>query len=384
MKLNMSLETKIKVLTIVGTRPEIIRLSRVIDKLDNYTDHLLVHTGQNYDFELNEIFFQQLSIRKPNVFLNAAGETALQTIANVISGIEKVLLDFKPEAILILGDTNSSLCAIAAKRMKIPIFHMEAGNRCFDYRVPEEINRKIVDHISDINLTYSEIARDYLIQEGFPPDQVIVTGSPMKEVLNYYKEDINKSSILKDLQLEKQKYFLVSLHREENVDSVEKLNNLSKILNQLLINYNFKIIVSTHPRTRKKIQDLNINFDNKIEFHKPFGFLDYINLQVNSYCVLSDSGTITEESSILNFRALNLREMHERPEGFKEASLVFVGLDSDRILQGINLLSIQEVGQNRNFYIVKDYDVDNVSNKILRIILSYTNYINRKIWKKII
>lgn len=384
MKLNMSLETKIKVLTIVGTRPEIIRLSRVIDKLDNYTDHLLVHTGQNYDFELNEIFFQQLSIRKPNVFLNAAGETALQTIANVISGIEKVLLDFKPEAILILGDTNSSLCAIAAKRMKIPIFHMEAGNRCFDYRVPEEINRKIVDHISDINLTYSEIARDYLIKEGLPPDQVIVTGSPMKEVLNYYKEDINKSSILKDLQLEKQKYFLVSLHREENVDSVEKLDNLSKILNQLLINYNFKIIVSTHPRTRKKIQDLNIDFDNKIEFHKPFGFLDYINLQVNSYCVLSDSGTITEESSILNFRALNLREMHERPEGFKEASLVFVGLDSDRILQGINLLSIQEVGQNRNFYIVKDYDVDNVSNKILRIILSYTNYINRKIWKKII
>jgi UDP-N-acetylglucosamine 2-epimerase (non-hydrolysing) len=380
----MSLETKIKVLTIVGTRPEIIRLSRVIDKLDNYTDHLLVHTGQNYDFELNEIFFQQLSIRKPNVFLNAAGETALQTIANVISGIEKVLLDFKPEAILILGDTNSSLCAIAAKRMKIPIFHMEAGNRCFDYRVPEEINRKIVDHISDINLTYSEIARDYLIKEGLPPDQVIVTGSPMKEVLNYYKEDINKSSILKDLQLEKQKYFLVSLHREENVDSVEKLDNLSKILNQLLINYNFKIIVSTHPRTRKKIQDLNIDFDNKIEFHKPFGFLDYINLQVNSYCVLSDSGTITEESSILNFRALNLREMHERPEGFKEASLVFVGLDSDRILQGINLLSIQEVGQNRNFYIVKDYDVDNVSNKILRIILSYTNYINRKIWKKII
>jgi UDP-N-acetylglucosamine 2-epimerase (non-hydrolysing) len=380
----MSLEKKIKVLTIVGTRPEIIRLSRVIDKLDNYTNHLLVHTGQNYDFELNEIFFQQLSIRKPNVFLNAAGETAIQTIANVISGIEKVLIDFNPEAILILGDTNSSLCAIAAKRMKIPIFHMEAGNRCFDYRVPEEINRKIVDHISDINLTYSEIARDYLIKEGFPPDQVIVTGSPMKEVLNYYKEDINKSSIIKDLQLEKQKYFLVSLHREENVDSLEKLNNLSKILNQLLKNYNFKIIVSTHPRTRKKIQDLNIDFDNKIEFHKPFGFLDYINLQVNSYCVLSDSGTITEESSILNFRALNLREMHERPEGFKEASLVFVGLDSDRILQGINLLSIQEVGQNRNFYIVEDYDVDNVSNKILRIILSYTNYINRKIWKKII
>lgn len=379
----MILENKIKVITIVGTRPEIIRLSRIIDKLDQYVDHLLVHTGQNYDFELNEIFFQQLSIRKPDVFLAAAGETSIQTIGNIISQIEKVILDFSPDALLILGDTNSSLCAITAKRLKVPIFHMEAGNRCFDYRVPEEINRKIVDHISDINLTYSEIAREYLLRENFPPDQVIVTGSPMKEVLDYNKDKIDNSTILQLLKLEKQKYFLVSLHREENVESHEKLYDFAKILNKLVELFNFKIIVSTHPRTKKKIVDCDLNFNSLIEFHKPFGFLDYIKLQKESFCVLSDSGTITEESSILNFKALNLREMHERPEGFIEASVPFVGFDIDRVIQAIEILNSQKIGNDRNIKIVKDYDVDNVSDKILRIIISYTNYINRKVWRKI-
>jgi UDP-N-acetylglucosamine 2-epimerase (non-hydrolysing) len=379
----MILENKIKVITIVGTRPEIIRLSRIIDKLDQYVNHLLVHTGQNYDFELNEIFFQQLSIRKPNVFLDAAGETSIQTIGNIISQIEKVILDFSPDALLILGDTNSSLCAITAKRLKVPIFHMEAGNRCFDYRVPEEINRKIVDHISDINLTYSEIAREYLLRENFPPDQVIVTGSPMKEVLDYHKDKIDNSTILQLLKLEKQKYFLVSLHREENVESHEKLYDFAKILNKLVELFNFKIIVSTHPRTKKKIVDCDLNFNSLIEFHKPFGFLDYIKLQKESFCVLSDSGTITEESSILNFKALNLREMHERPEGFIEASVPFVGFDIDRVIQAIEILNSQKIGNDRNIKIVKDYDVDNVSDKILRIIISYTNYINRKVWRKI-
>lgn len=378
----MNSNSKIKIITVVGTRPEIIRLSRIIDKLDNFTNHLLVHTGQNYDYELNEIFFQQLSIRKPDIFLEAAAESPFQTIGNIISQIESVINNFSPDAILILGDTNSSLCAITAKRLKVPIFHMEAGNRCFDFRVPEEINRKIVDHISDINLTYSNIAREYLLREGFPADQIIVTGSPMKEVLDYYQVEIDKSKILSDLQVEKQKYFLLSLHREENVDSSEKLLSLSKILNLLVEKYQFKIIVSTHPRTRKKLSDLNISFDSYVEFHKPFGFLDYIKLQKNSFCVLSDSGTISEESSILNFRALNLREMHERPEGFEEASVAFVGLDLDRIIQGIEMLTIQEIGESRNFNIVNDYNTDNVSSKILRIILSYTNYINRKIWKK--
>jgi UDP-N-acetylglucosamine 2-epimerase (non-hydrolysing) len=379
----MILQNKIKVITIVGTRPEIIRLSRIIDKLDQYVDHLLVHTGQNYDFELNEIFFQQLSIRKPNVFLDAAGETSIQTIGNIISQIEKVILDFSPDALLILGDTNSSLCAITAKRLKVPIFHMEAGNRCFDYRVPEEINRKIVDHISDINLTYSEIAREYLLRENFPPDQVIVTGSPMKEVLDYHKDKIDNSKILQLLKLEKQKYFLVSLHREENVESHEKLYDFAKILNKLVELFNFKIIVSTHPRTKKKIVDCDLNFNSLIEFHKPFGFLDYIKLQKESFCVLSDSGTITEESSILNFKALNLREMHERPEGFIEASVPFVGFDIDRVIQAIEILNSQKIGNDRNIKIVKDYDVDNVSDKILRIIISYTNYINRKVWRKL-
>jgi UDP-N-acetylglucosamine 2-epimerase (non-hydrolysing) len=378
----MTLNNKMKVLTVVGTRPEIIRLSRIIDKLDKFMNHLLVHTGQNYDYELNEIFFEQLSIRKPDIFLDAAGETPIQTIGNIIFQIEKVINDFAPEAILILGDTNSSLCAITAKRLKVPIFHMEAGNRCFDFRVPEEINRKIVDHISDINLTYSEIAREYLLREGFPPDQIIVTGSPMKEVLDFYQSKINKSKILGVLELSQKQYFLVSLHREENVDTPDKLFKLALILNNLIEKFNFKIIVSTHPRTRKKLEDLNIDFNSLVEFHKPFGFLDYIHLQMNAYCVLSDSGTITEESSILNFKALNLREMHERPEGFTEASVPFVGLDIERIFQSIDILEHQKSGVERDLKIVKDYMSDNVSDKILRIIISYTNYINRKTWKK--
>jgi UDP-N-acetylglucosamine 2-epimerase (non-hydrolysing) len=378
----MTLNSKMKILTVVGTRPEIIRLSRIIDKLDKFMNHLLVHTGQNYDYELNEIFFEQLSIRKPDIFLDAAGETPIQTIGNIIFQIEKVIKDFAPEAILILGDTNSSLCAITAKRLKVPIFHMEAGNRCFDFRVPEEINRKIVDHISDINLTYSEIAREYLLREGFPPDQIIVTGSPMNEVLEFYQSKINKSNILRVLELSQKQYFLVSLHREENVDTPDKLFKLALILNNLIEKFNFKIIVSTHPRTRKKLEDLNIDFNSLVEFHKPFGFLDYIHLQINAYCVLSDSGTITEESSILNFKALNLREMHERPEGFTEASVPFVGLDIDRIIQSIDILEHQKTGVERDLKIVKDYMSDNVSDKILRIIISYTNYINRKTWKK--
>jgi len=379
----MTLDYKLKIITIVGTRPEIIRLSRVIDKLDKYTNHLLVHTGQNYDYELNEIFFKELSIRKPDVFLDAVGVSPFQTIGNIIYKIEKVIIDFSPDAILILGDTNSSLCAITAKRLKVPIFHMEAGNRCFDFRVPEEINRKIVDHISDINLTYSEIAREYLLREGFPPDQIIVTGSPMKEVLDYYNDDINNSLVLKSLSLIRHNYFLVSLHREENVDQTGKLVAFSKILNELAERYKFRIIVSTHPRTKNKISDLNLKFHKLVEFHKPFGFTDYIKLQQESFCVLSDSGTITEESSILNFRALNLREMHERPEGFLEASVPFVGLDFERIIQAIEIMSIQNIGLERNLKVVNDYLPDNVSDKIVRIILSYTNYINRKVWKKL-
>lgn len=378
----MTLNNRLKVLTVVGTRPEIIRLSRVIYKLDKFTNHLLVHTGQNYDYELNEIFFEQLLIRKPDVFLNASSDTPLQTIGNVISRIEKVMLQFSPDAILILGDTNSSLSAIAAKRLKIPIFHMEAGNRCFDFRVPEEINRKIVDHISDINLTYSEIAREYLLNEGFPMDQIIVTGSPMKEVLDFYDKRINKSKILELLELKQGRYFLLSLHREENVDTPNKLEKFSIILNYLAATYGFRIIVSTHPRTKKRLDELELEFNSLVEFHKPFGFLDYIKLQKDSFLVLSDSGTITEESSILNFKALNLREMHERPEGFTEASVPFVGLDLDRIIQSIDILCTQKVGKERNVYIVKDYLPDNVSDKIVRIIVSYTNFINRKVWKK--
>lgn len=376
-------QNKLKIMTVVGTRPEIIRLSRVIAELDDFTDHILVHTGQNYDFELNEVFFNELNIRKPDVFLGAAGSNAAQTIGNVIIEIDKVFESIKPEALLILGDTNSALVAIAAKRRKIPIFHMEAGNRCFDYRVPEEINRKIVDHISDINLTYSEIAREYLIREGLPADQIIKTGSPMFEVINYYREDIQKSSILEALNLQKNKYFLVSAHREENVDCPSKLSSLINILNVISEKYDFPVIVSTHPRTRNRIEKLEIEIDPRVIFLKPFGFIDYMNLQINSTVVLSDSGTITEESSIVNFPALNLREVHERPEGFEEASVMFVGLDQKRIIQGIEILKDQKRGDTfRDLNIVTDYNVKNVSKKILRIIMSYTNFVNSKVWKK--
>ncbi|EKN4690142.1 UDP-N-acetylglucosamine 2-epimerase (non-hydrolyzing) [Yersinia ruckeri] len=373
----------LKIVTVVGTRPEIIRLSRVISELDKYTNHILIHTGQNYDFELNEIFFNELKIRKPDYFLGAAGENAAETIGNVIIEADKIFEKISPDALLILGDTNSSLVSIAAKRKKIPIFHMEAGNRCFDYRVPEEINRKIVDHISDINLTYSEIARDYLLREGIPADQIIKTGSPMREVLDFYKNDISNSEILTKLKLKPQEYFLVSAHREENVDSPERLKMLIDILNAISDKYNQPVIFSTHPRTRNRIDSLNISVSDNINFLKPFGFLDYVNLQQHAHVVLSDSGTITEESSILNFPALNLRDVHERPEGFEEAAVMFVGLDIDRIIQGIDILKDQQSGeQSRDLHMVSDYQINNVSKKVLRIIMSYTNFVNQKVWKK--
>ncbi|EHW2654274.1 UDP-N-acetyl glucosamine 2-epimerase [Escherichia coli] len=343
----------------------------------------MVHTGQNYDYELNEVFFTELDIRKPDYFLNAAGSNPAETIGNVIIEADKVFEKISPEALLILGDTNSALVSIAAKRRKIPIFHMEAGNRCFDYRVPEEINRKIVDHISDINLTYSEIAREYLLREGIPADQIIKTGSPMREVLDYYSHDIEKSDILYKLNLTSNGYFLVSAHREENVDSQEKLSRLINILNAISDKYKLPVVVSTHPRTRNRMNNLNIKINENVQFMRPFGFLDYVALQKNARVVLSDSGTITEESSILNFPALNLREVHERPEGFEEAAVMFVGLDASRIFQGIEILSQQKRGvTNRDLRLVADYAIDNVSLKILRIIMSYTNFVNQRVWKK--
>lgn len=374
---------KLKVMTIVGTRPEIIRLSRTIAKLDAYCEHVLVHTGQNYDYELNEVFFSDLGIRKPDMFLEAAGATAAETIGQVIMAADKALERHQPEALLLLGDTNSSLAAIAAKRRKIPVFHMEAGNRCFDFRVPEEINRRIVDHTSDINLTYSEIARDYLLREGLPPDQVIKTGSPMREVIEYYRPGIDASDVLERLGLEAWRYFVVSSHREENVDSPENLTKLFGILNALAETYQEPIIVSTHPRTRKRMDALGLAANPLVQFLKPFGFRDYIKLQTEARCVLSDSGTITEESSILNFPALNLREVHERPEGFEEASVIFVGLSVDRVLQGLAILESQPRGDDRLFRLVNDYSPDNVSDKMLRIIQSYTDFVNRKVWRKI-
>lgn len=380
--LNIS-KSKMKVVTVVGTRPEIIRLSRVVAVLDQYTEHSLVHTGQNYDYELNEVFFKELEIRKPDFFLNAAGDSAAETIGNVIIEVDKIFEKLQPEALLILGDTNSALVSIAAKRRKIPIFHMEAGNRCFDYRVPEEINRKIVDHISDINLTYSEIAREYLLREGVPADQIIKTGSPMREVLDFYRDKIASSSILNTLKLQENGYFLISSHREENVDSPQKLRSLIETLNTLSEEYSLPVIVSTHPRTRNRIDALDISVNDGVIFSKPFGFLDYIKLQQNARVVLSDSGTITEESSVLNFPALNLREVHERPEGFEEGAVMFVGLDKNRIIQGINILQSQNRGENnRDLRMVSDYQIDNVSIKILRIIMSYTNFVNQKVWKK--
>ncbi|XXK45520.1 non-hydrolyzing UDP-N-acetylglucosamine 2-epimerase [Porticoccaceae bacterium nBUS_17] len=373
----------LKIMTIVGTRPEIIRLSRTISKLDQFCEHVLVHTGQNYDYELNEVFFSDLGIRKPDIFLEAAGKNAAETIGQVIIAADQAMEDFKPDALLLLGDTNSSLSAIPAKRRKIPIFHMEAGNRCFDFRVPEEINRRIVDHTSDINLTYSEIARDYLLREGLPPDQVIKTGSPMREVLDYYADDISESSILEKMDLKQGQYFVVSSHREENVDSPENLLLLIAILNDLADRYGLPIIFSTHPRTRKRLDDLGASVHENVKFLKPFGFFDYAKLQIDAKCVLSDSGTITEESSILNFPALNIREVHERPEGFEEASVIMVGLNLDTVIQALNVLDSQPRGASRLLRLVDDYAPQNVSDKVLRIILSYTDFVNRKVWHKL-
>nr|BBM62387.1 putative UDP-glucose 4-epimerase [Escherichia albertii] len=371
-----------KIVTIVGTRPEIIRLSRVISRLDECSEHILVHTGQNYDYELNQIFFNDLNIRMPDVFLECAGNTSAETIANVISKSDQLLGELKPEAVLILGDTNSALSAISAKRRKIPIFHMEAGNRCFDLRVPEEINRKIVDHISDINLPYSAIAREHLLREGLNPDLIIKTGSPMDEVLSYYADKIDSSLSLQQLNVEENKYFLVSVHREENVDYDVNIHKFVVLLNTLAEKYSLPIIVSTHPRTRKKIESLKLNFSPLVQLMRPLGFSDYVKLQKNAKVVLSDSGTITEESSILDFPAINIREAHERPEGFEEASVMFTGMNVERILQVIEILEKQTKGDKRILRKVYDYDAPNVSEKIVRIIYSYTDYVNRVVWKK--
>ena len=373
---------KMKVATVVGTRPEIIRLSRVMAALDNYTEHIIIHTGQNYDYELNEIFFNDLEIRKPDYFLNAAGKNAAETIGSTISKVDSVLAEIKPDALLVLGDTNSCLSVIPAKRRKIPVFHMEAGNRCFDQRVPEEINRRIVDHTSDINLTYSDIAREYLLKEGFPPDQVIKTGSPMFEVLNYYSPGIEKSKILESLNLEPFNYFVLSAHREENIELGENFERLFTAVNEIADIYKKRIIVSTHPRTRNKLNDNGIKLNPLVELMKPMGFLDYVNLQKNAFVVLSDSGTITEESSILNFPALNIREAHERPEGMEEASVIMTGLNCERILQSIEIVKNQPRKKDRMLLQVNDYGMPNVSEKVLRIIISYTDYINRVVWRK--
>ena len=373
---------KLKVMTIFGTRPEIIRLSRVVAELDTHCQHVFVHTCQNYDYELNGVFFSDLGIRKPDMFLEAAGATAADTIGQVIMATDKALEEHQPEAVLLLGDTNSCLAAIAAKRRKIPIFHMEAGNRCFDFRVPEEINRRIVDNTSDINLTYSEIARDYLLREGLPPDQVIKTGSPMREVIEYYMPGIAASDILNRLGLQAKSYFVVSSHREENVDVPENLQRFFTIVNGLAEQYKKPVIVSTHPRTRKRVDALGLKAHPLVQFLKPFGFLDYIKLQTQAHCVLSDSGSITEESSILNFPALNLRELHERPEGFEEAAVMLVGLSLERVLQGLSILETQPRGSERALRMVNDYTPSNVSVKVLRIIQSYTDFVNRKVWHK--
>ena len=372
---------KLKVMTVVGTRPEIIRLSAVINKLDESEaiEHVLVHTGQNYDYELNEVFFNDFKLKKPDYFLNAATGTAVETIGNILVKIDPILDDVKPDAFLVLGDTNSCLCAIAAKRKHIPIFHMEAGNRCFDQRVPEETNRKIVDHTADINLTYSDIAREYLLREGLPADRVIKTGSPMFEVLNSRKEDIEKSDVLEKLELKEGKYFVVSAHREENINSEQNFMDLVDTLNTIAEKYQMPLIVSTHPRTRKMIEAKGIEFNPLVKTMKPLGFNDYVKLQKYAKAVLSDSGTISEESSILGFRALNIRQAHERPEAMEEASVMMVGLKKERILQGLEILETQEKDSLR---LVADYSMPNVSDKVLRIILSYTDYVNRVAWGK--
>ena len=372
---------KIKMMTILGTRPEIIRLSEVIKKFDNYFEHILVHTGQNYDYELNEVFFNDLGIRQPDVFLNAAGEGYARTVGNIIALSDEVIKQYKPEAILVLGDTNSCIAAYSAKRNKVPVFHMEAGNRCFDERVPEEINRKIIDHISDINLPYSSIAREYLLKEGLSPDKVIKTGSPMYEVLNSNIEKIYASNILEQLNLEERKYFIVSTHREENIENEENFSSLINALNSLVQKYDYPLILSTHPRTRNKIENTNVKLDERIKLLKPLGFHDYNKLQLSSFVALSDSGTISEESSILNFRAVNLRQAHERPEAFEEASVMFTGMDVNRIENAINILAKQDI-KNRNIRLVEDYSMPNVSEKVSRIVLSYIDYVNRTTWKK--
>ena len=374
--------TLMKVMTIVGTRPEVIKLCRVIRTLDVHVRHVLVHTGQNHDYELNQVFFEQLEIRKPDHFLNVVGATLGETLGNILSRAYDVMVTDRPDALLLLGDTNSCLAAIVAKRLKIPIFHMEAGNRCFDQRVPEELNRKIVDHVSDVNLTYSDHARDYLLREGLPPDRVIKTGSPMYEVLSYYRAKIQQSTVLKALQLTPDEYFLISAHREENVDSESHLRQLADLLAGLAETYSKRIVFSTHPRTKARMDSARISLPSLVELHKPFGFFDYVNLQCQARAVISDSGTITEESSILNFPALNIREAHERPEGMEEGAVMMTGLDRDRVLQGLKVLERQPRGENRLLRIVHDYDVPNVSEKVVRIILSYTDYVNRLVWHK--
>lgn len=375
---------KLKVMTVVGTRPEIIRLSMVLKALDqsDAIEHTIVHTGQNYDYELNQIFFEDLGLRKPDHFLEAAGKTATETVGNILIKIDPLLEQIQPDAFLVLGDTNSCLCAIPAKKRQIPIFHMEAGNRCFDQRVPEETNRKIVDHTADINLTYSDIAREYLLREGLPADRIIKTGSPMFEVLHHYLPEIEKSDVLSRLNLEEGKFFVVSSHREENINSEKNFNGLIESLNAIAEKFGYPIIVSTHPRTRNMIDKKQISVRPEIQFLKPLGFHDYNALQMRSYAVLSDSGTISEESSILNFRALNIREAHERPEAMEEASVMMVGLSPERIMQGLEQLKTQKLGDQRNFRQVADYSMPNVSEKMVRIILSYTDYVNRVVWSK--
>jgi UDP-N-acetylglucosamine 2-epimerase (non-hydrolysing) len=375
---------KLKVMTVVGTRPEIIRLSRVLARLDEFCDHVLVHTGQNYDYELNQVFFDDLGVRKPDHFLNSAAEasSAAHTIGNLIIGVDQVLATVQPEAMLVLGDTNSCLAVIPAKRRKIPIFHMEAGNRCFDQRVPEETNRRIVDHTADVNLTYSTIARDYLLREGLPPDLVIKTGSPMFEVLTHYRARIDASNVLQRLELGELGYFVVSAHREENIESAQSFTKLVAVLNAVAEDYGLPVIVSTHPRTQKRIDATGSRFHPQVRLLKPLGFHDYVRLQLSARAVLSDSGTINEESSILNFPALNIREAHERPEGMEEAAVMMVGLELERVRQGLAILAAQPRGDARGLRQVDDYSMPNVSDKVLRIIHSYTDYVNRVVWKK--
>ena len=373
---------KLKVVTVVGTRPEIIRLSRVMAKMDEHCEHILVHTGQNYDYELNQIFFEDLGIRKPDYFLNAAGQSGAETIGNVIIAVDKVLAEVQPEALLVLGDTNSCMAVIPAKRRKIPTFHMEAGNRCFDMRVPEEINRRIVDHTADINLTYSTIARDYLLREGLSPDMVIKTGSPMFEVLNYYRQGIEQSDVLQTLGLEPGKFFIVSAHREENIDSDKNFLKLVDVLNTVAAHYDYPVIVSTHPRTQKRVDAMGVEFHKNVRLLKPLGFKDYNKLQLSAKAALSDSGTINEESSILNFPALNLREAHERPEGMEEAAVMMVGLEVERVMQGLQVLESQLAGSERTLRLVGDYSMPNVSDKVVRIVHSYRDYVMRTVWKR--